>query len=119
MHKDRPVLLFENDQPVLSSLQFALTLQGFKPEDGNAEGANISAASCLVIDQRYRSDGLDFLQELWATGIGVPAILLATNPTERLRRCAASRGAVVIEKPLLGDELTEALHTILNSSKAA
>lgn len=119
MDNDRSVLLFENDQPVLSSLQFALTLQGFMPEDGDAEGANISAASCLVIDQRYGSDGLDFLQELRATGIGAPAILLATNPTERLRRRAAARGAVVIEKPLLGDELTEALHTILNFSKAA
>lgn len=113
MHKDRPVLLFENDRPVLSSLQFALALQGFMPEDGDAEGANVSAASCLVIDQRYGSDGLDFLQELRTTGIRTPAVLLVTNPTERLRRRAASRGAVVIEKPLLGDELAETLHTIL------
>ncbi len=119
MHKDRPVLLFESDQPVLSSLQFALTLQGFMPEDGDAEGANISAASCLVIDQRYGSDGLGFLQDLRATGIGAPAILLATNPTERLRRRTAAHGAVVVEKPLLGDELAETLHTILHSSKAA
>lgn len=119
MHKDRPVLLFESDQPVLSSLQFALTLQGFMPEDGDAGGASISAASCLVIDQRYGSDGLGFLQDLRATGIGAPAILLATNPTERLRRRTAAHGAVVVEKPLLGDELAETLHTILHSSKAA
>jgi len=119
MHKDRPVLLFENDKPVLSSLQFALALQGFMPEDGDVERANISEASCLVIDQRYGSDGLDFLQELRTTGIGAPAILLVTNPTERLRRRAAARGAVVVEKPLLGDELSETLHTILHSSKAA
>ncbi|AUW59320.1 histidine kinase [Sphingobium sp. SCG-1] len=119
MHKDRLALLFVDDQPVLSSLQFALTLQGFMPEDGDAEGASVWAASCLIIDQRYGPGGLNFLQELRVAGIGVPAILLVTNPTERLRRCAASRGAVVIEKPLLGDELAETLHIILDHSKAA
>lgn len=119
MHKDRPVLLFETDQPVLSSLQFALTLQGFMLADGSAEGADLSAARCLVVDQRYRSDGLAFLHQLREAGIRAPAILLATNPTQQLRRRAALQGVVVIEKPLLGDELSETLHTTLDSSKAA
>lgn len=119
MHDDRQVLLFEDDQPVLSSLQFALTLQGFMAVNGDAPGSNLSAASCLVIDQRYRGDGPGFLQELRSSGIGAPAILLATNPTQQLRRHAALRGVAVIEKPLLGDELTDALRAILNSSKAA
>lgn len=119
MQIDRLVLLFENDQPVLSSLQFALTLQGFMPADGNAPDADLAAARCLVIDQHYHADGIGFLQELRSNGLAVPAILLATNPSRQTRRRAAPLGAVLIEKPLLGNELTDALGIILASSKAA
>jgi FixJ family two-component response regulator len=119
MHYDRPIVLFETDQPVLSSLQFALALQGFTPADGSAAGTHVRTARCLVIDQRYHADGLKFLQELRACGIGAPAILMATNPSARLRRSAAARGVLIIEKPLLGDELTDALRATLAASKAA
>jgi FixJ family two-component response regulator len=116
---DRPVLLFESDQPVLSSLQFALSLEGFLPADGNVPGADPAAAECLVIDQRYRTDGIGFLQELRDKGVAVPAILLATNPSRELRRRMKPLRAVLIEKPLLGNELTDALLTIIASTKAA
>ena len=114
---DRPVLLFIGDRAVLSSLQFSLMLDGFVLENGAAEGASPFAAPCLVIDQRYRGDGLAFLSELRACGATAPAILLATNPTRRLHERARAAGANVIEKPLLGDELTLALQTILDSTK--
>ncbi|MGO4168885.1 histidine kinase [Novosphingobium sp. YAF33] len=116
---DRPVLLFESDQPVLSSLQFALSLEGFLPADGSVLDADPATAECLVIDQRYRADGIGFLQELRDKGVVVPAILLATNPSRELRRRMKPLGAVLIEKPLLGNELTDALLTIIASSKAA
>jgi len=119
MHSARPILVFESDGPVLSSLQFALSLDGLVVEDGAAEGANPSAACCLVIDQRFRDDGLAFLAELRAQGCAAPAILLATNPSRRTRCAAAAAGAVVIEKPLLGDELARALHRIAGCSHPA
>jgi FixJ family two-component response regulator len=119
MPEDRLVLLFENDQPVLASLQFSLTLQGFTPKDGSSGDANVPAACCLVVDQRYEADGLGFLEGLRASGAGAPAILLATNPTQQLRSRAALRGVTIVEKPLLGDELADALRAVLNSSKAA
>lgn len=119
MRKDYRVMLFESDQPVLSSLRFFLTLQGFVPEDGDAEGESFPAAGCVVIDQRYRTDDLGFLDQLRASGMAAPAVLLATNPTQQLRHRAASSGTILIEKPLLGDELTDALHAILQASKAA
>ncbi|MFC3214498.1 DNA-binding transcriptional response regulator [Novosphingobium panipatense] len=118
MHEDHSILLFESDQAVLSSLQFALTLQGFMAEDGSTSGLS-AAASCLVIDQRYRADGLAFLAQLRADGIKAPAVLLATNPTPRLQRRAEAFDVAIIEKPLLGDELPVALHALLTSSKAA
>lgn len=119
MRKDYRVMLFESDQPVLSSLRFFLTLQGFEPEDGDAEGVSFPGVCCVVIDQRYRDDGLGFLDQLRASGMAGPAVLLATNPTQQLRHRTASSGAILIEKPLLGDDLTDALHTFLQASKAA
>jgi CheY-like chemotaxis protein len=119
MDLDRPILLFESDQPVLSSLQFALVLDGLAAEDGAADGADPSAACCLVVDQRYRSDGLAFLAGLRANGCAAPAILLATNPSGHTRSRAAALGAVLIEKPLLDDELARSLHLIVKSTEAA
>ncbi|MCW2404595.1 FixJ family two-component response regulator [Sphingobium sp. B1D7B] len=118
MQKDL-VMLFENDQPVLASLQFALALEGYIIADGAAQGAIYGNARCLVIDQGYRGHGLAFLQELRASGIAAPAILLATNPTRKLHEHATSKGVVVIEKPLLGDELAETLRTLCQTSDAA
>ena len=48
-----------------------------------------------------------------------PAIILATPPTPSYRVRAAGAGAVVIEKPLLGDELSSALAQALQPRKAA
>lgn len=119
LHQDRPILLFESDQPVLSSLQFALALDGLAVEDGTAEGADPFAACCLVVDQRYRGDGLAFLAGLRASGCAAPAILLATNPSGHTHSRAAALGAVLIEKPLLDDELARSLHLIVKSTEAA
>ena len=118
MYGNRPILLFVNDRAVLSSLQFSLGLDGFILVD-DAEGVDPSAAHCLVIDQRYRGGGLAFLDELRAAGVVAPAILLVTNPTRRQHEQAAASAAVVIEKPLLGDELTQALRAILNDHQTA
>lgn len=110
-------MLFVSDRAVLSSLQFALMLDGFTLESDATEG--LCAARCLVIDHRYRGDGLAFLDELRAAGIAVPAILMATNPTQRLHHRAVASGARVVEKPLLGDELNQALQAILDHNEAA
>ena len=119
MSPDRPILLFESDRPVLSSLEFALALDGLPVEDGAAQGADPSAACCLVVDQRYRGDGLAFLAGLRAGGCAAPAILLATNPSGHTRSRAAAHTAVLVEKPLLDDELARTLHLIVESTEAA
>jgi len=108
------ILLFTDDAGVLSSLEFSLSLSGFTVADGSK--ADPSAAAALVIDQVYRGDGLKTLEALRSAGDEVPAVLLATNPTCVLRRRAAAAHATVIEKPLLGDELTHTLADILDLS---
>ncbi|UIJ46312.1 histidine kinase [Sphingomonas cannabina] len=116
MTAENSILLFISDASVLASLQFALSLEGFQVADGLA-AANPSA-TCLVIDQACRGGGLDLLASLRAGGCNAPALLLATNPGAALRRRAGALGATIIEKPLLGDELTRALRRILQTEAA-
>lgn len=110
------ILLFVSDGAVLSSLQFSLALEGFAVADGLAAPVP-STAVCLVVDQACRGDGLSLLAGLRTAGCTAPALLLATNPGRSLRHRAAATGAVIVEKPLLGEELTQALRTILDAKK--
>jgi two-component system C4-dicarboxylate transport response regulator DctD len=109
-----PVLVYEPDRSVLASLEFSLALQGFAVADGASSGADPLQAACLIIEQRLGGrDGLDLLADLRAKGCRAPAVLLSTNPTRKIRERAASAKAVLVEKPLLSDGLTRALHTLL------
>ena len=72
--------------------------------------AKAASASSAVEDERLAE-----LRRKCAT----PAILLATNPTRGLRASAAELNAILIEKPLLEDELMRTLNLILQSQKAA
>jgi DNA-binding response OmpR family regulator len=114
-----PVLLLVSDRPVLSSLQFSLAVEGFVVADGAAPESDARSAATLVIDQAYSGDGLAYLASLRAAGCATPAILLATNPTTLIRSRTAAAGAVLIEKPLLGDELTHTLRALLEPQEAA
>ena len=111
-----PIALLVSDHAVLSSLQFALSVEGFALA---AAGGDLAAAGAVVIDQGYRGDGLAAVVALRSRGNAVPAILLATNPTPSYRARAADAGAVVIEKPLLGDELSSAISHVIEPRKAA
>jgi len=115
---EQSILLFVSDRPVRSSLQFALSLDGFSVGDG-LEVRDRSRATGLVIDQACGGDGMGVLASLRAAGCAAPAVLLATNPTRALRARAAERGAVIVEKPLLGDDLPRALRAMLNPDEAA
>lgn len=110
-----PIALLVSDLAVLSSLQFALSVEGIQL---TAVGDDLAAAA-LVIDQGYRGDGLAALISLRANGRTAPAIILATNPTAPFRARAASAGAMLIEKPLFGHELSSAIMHALEPRKAA
>ncbi|WP_106640628.1 response regulator [Allosphingosinicella vermicomposti] len=120
MYAARPVLLYDGDPALLASLQFSLELEGFRVADGSARGSDPREAACMVIDQRFGSNGgLSFLADLRTAGCEGRAILLATNPTRRVRQAASDAGALLIEKPLLGEALTRALRSIVNDNEAA
>ena len=93
--------------------------EGFPGPSRRSPGSEPRTAAVLVVDQGYSGDGLSYLAGLRAAGCSAPAILLATNPTPRLRGRVAAARAVLIEKPLLGDELAGALRIALQPHEAA
>ena len=109
------IALMVSDLAVLSSLRFALSIEGFTLA---AEGEILSAAG-LVIDQGSLAASLHFLDSLRVDGCQAPAIILTTHPTAAMRARAAAAGAAVIEKPLLGDDLSGAILAAIQPRKAA
>jgi len=117
---DRTMIrLLVEDQSVLSALRFSLSIEGFEIADRAMAQTAPSAAAVFVIDERYCGDGLAALDALRKQGCRAPAIILVTNPTTRLRARIAAMDAELIEKPLLGDELSRAIRAAFELRKAA
>jgi two-component system response regulator FixJ len=106
----RPVVVIvDDDLAVRSSLAFSLETEGI------AVCAFVSAAellievpnaACFVIDYKLPGmNGLDLIAELRRRRIVAPAILITTHPSASVCEQAVATGAVLIEKPLLGDAL--------------
>lgn len=105
------VLIVEGDAPLGASLTFALGLQGLSARSF-ATGAELidarlaPTANCLILDHRPpAADALALLRRLRADGSDAPAIVTASNPTRAQRAAVAAAGAMLVEKPLLGDAL--------------
>ena len=118
-----PMLLVVDDDPaVLASLTFSLELQGFgvaafaSGEMLLAQGNSINPA-CLVIDYRLPGiDGLTLLRMLRDRGETCPAVVITSNPNRAVRQRTIDAGALLIEKPLLSDDLTIAIRSLIGGS---
>ena len=113
------IRLFVSDRPVLSSLEFSLALEGLPARDGEGWAHQPAAAAALVIDRGPLPESLACLAELRAGGCAGLAIVLGTHPNARQRAQVAAAGAMLLEKPLLGVELTAALRAALSYEKVA
>ncbi len=113
---DQPrVVVVINDDGLRASLTFALEADGFRVESC-ATGKGLfdlnppAHGACIVLDARLPDmSGLEALAGLRERGVTASAVLLAAVVGAGLREAAASEGAVVVEKPLLGDALAEAV----------
>ena len=121
-----PMLLLVDDDPaVRASLQFSLELEGFEVETFDSgetlvAQANLADPDCLVIDYRLPGiDGLSLLRVLRERGETCPAVIITSNPTRSVRQRTADAGAVLIEKPLLGDSLTTAIQELIHRPSLA
>jgi FixJ family two-component response regulator len=114
------VVVVDDDPAVLGALKFALDLEGFSAS-AYRSGSELLAESdlpqtgCLVIDFKLPdTDGLSLLAALRNRAVQLPAVLITTNPSASLRRRAAAAEVPIVEKPLLGYALVDAIRTALN-----
>jgi two-component system, LuxR family, response regulator FixJ len=118
-----PVLLVvDDDEAVLNSLKFCLEIEGFAVRLYRGARALLSepdwpAVGCLVVDHHMPGmTGLELVARLRSDGVALPAILITGHPGATLRRRAAEAGVTLIEKPLLGNGLGDAIRQALGQA---
>jgi two-component system response regulator FixJ len=116
---DRVVVVIDDDPAVRASLRFALEIDGFAVQvfatsDELLARETLPAGACLVVDYLLPTmNGLELIAALRRRGVSAPAILITSDPPARLRREAAAVGLTLIEKPLLGNGLADAICSAL------
>jgi FixJ family two-component response regulator len=117
--KLKTVAVVEPDAAVCSSLEFALAAEGlgvtvYANGQDVVDAVDLRPVACVVIEQKLPdTTGIDVVDRLRKRRISTPVILLVTAPEPELRRRAAQAGATVVEKPLIGNVLTDKLHELI------
>jgi two-component system response regulator FixJ len=111
------VWIVEDDEAVASSLAFSLEAHGYRVKTCHTGAETLEAASSnccrLVIDYILPdTTGLRLLRRLRAVGLAAPALFITTEPSSWLREQADRAGTPIVEKPLLGDALFDAVHAL-------
>lgn len=116
---DAAVILVDDDPAVLSSLSFSLRIEGHCVHAYHSAEAlfdqGLPDCGCLVIDYALPGmNGLDLIDSLRAKGVTSPAILIVSSPNRSIHQRATAADVPVIEKPLLGNGLLEAIRHALD-----
>jgi two-component system, LuxR family, response regulator FixJ len=114
-----PVLVVDDDAAVRQSLKFALEQEGFEVrlyEDGAQllADAALPPVGCLVVDLTMPGmDGIALMDRLRQRHVALPAILITTPGSPRLREPALRAGfRLVLEKPLEDGALLEGITSV-------
>jgi two-component system, LuxR family, response regulator FixJ len=113
------VLIIDDDAAVLRSLGFLLETEGYAViacgDVGELLSLEIPRPRCLIIDFRMPvMNGFDVLRWLRGKNIDAPAILITGRLDASLHKLAIARGFVrVLEKPVLGNTLTEVVRDVI------
>ncbi|MDO9433045.1 MAG: response regulator [Pseudomonadota bacterium] len=119
-----PLLLVDDDPAIRTSLKFALEIEGYAVEtyadaESLAAREDIPDKGCLVVDYQLPGmDGLALVETLRRRAISLPALLITTQPTPRMRLRAQKAGVDIVEKPLLSNSLGDAVARLLAPSPA-
>lgn len=118
------VVVVDDDPAVCSSLEFALQTEGFDVET-YPSGAELlrrermPARGCVIIDYFLPGmNGLEVALALRERRVELPIILITTHPTRTLRQSAAAEGIDIVEKPLLGNSLSESIRAAFRAHRA-
>jgi two-component system response regulator FixJ len=110
------IVVIDDDVAVRNSLKFSLEVEGFEvhayAEAGTLlDEAELPRRGCLIIDYNLPGmNGLAALDTLRRRGVAMPAILITSHPSLAVRARAAAAGVAIVEKPLLGSALLDAVH---------
>jgi DNA-binding NtrC family response regulator len=114
------VLIAVRDTVLADSLRFSLELEGYQArlcEPPVERLADVELRTCLLLDQ-------DVFTTLWSRGgpgvlarFGLPTVLMVNQRTPRIMDHAIAAGVTtVVEKPLLGGILFDAIRSALDGS---
>ncbi|KHK89205.1 response regulator [Novosphingobium malaysiense] len=111
------ILLVDDDPGVRAAITFALEVEGFDVEGyPNAEAALAAPHRrivCAVLDQRLPGmDGLSLLARLRDSEPSLPAIIITSNTSKRVRAEIAAKNTILVEKPLLRHAIVDVIRHI-------
>jgi FixJ family two-component response regulator len=115
------VIIVDDDAAVREALMFTLELEGFDVKGlGTGEALLLcdlpEVGTCLVVDERLPGmSGFEALRRLRLREVRLPALLMTSHPDFHLRAAARLAGLPILEKPLLGDVLSDAIRAALLS----
>lgn len=114
------ILIAVTDGVLADSLRFSLELEGFDVKFCD-ECSLLSAMAgrqtpgCLVLDQDVFTRIVDGEAEAVLAEIGIPVVLMVGHSTQRVLARAKAAGVTnVVEKPLLGEVLCDAIRNALH-----
>ena len=111
----RTVFIVDDDPAVRGALKFSLEIEGYVVQtfqNGREliAVAEVPTQGCLLFDYNMAGmNGLDLLAAMRGRGCRLPGIVMTSHPSPTLRGRVAAAGAVLVEKPLLGDALIAAI----------
>ena len=117
------IVVVDDDDDVAQSLQFVLETEGYAVEAYRSGRdllrADLTAVACLIVDyQLPNMTGTALLDALGDKGARPPFIVIAASPDQRCRDWAVRNQADLIEKPLLGGDLSAKVNKLLNPGAA-
>lgn len=113
------VLVLDQDAAVRQALCFSLALDGYSVEPFGdtrsfAQRLDAEAVDAVIIGHAPPSiRGPQLIEQVRARNAVTAVLMTATNPTAELSRIALRDHVALIEKPLLGDALLQALDAAL------
>ena len=117
------VVIIDDDLAVRNSLKFSLEIEGLIVRS-YATGAELLGAGdlapcdCFVVEQRMPGiSGLELIAQLRERDISAPAILITSHASLALRERAQNADVPIVEKPLLGNALLDAIRDVVRGRR--
>jgi FixJ family two-component response regulator len=115
------ILIAVGDGVLADSLRFSLELEGFDVRLCDEQSLlramemNDAARGCLVLDQDVFARMVEGKDDRRLAESGIPIVLMVGHKTERVvARAEAAGVSRLVEKPLLGGVLFDAIRTAIN-----